>query len=228
MALFDSIATTAPNFGLEDQKRPVPLRPRATPMAPGIDPVAAAALDAQKPLIAAEVAGQQADTELKQVGAEAAKFNLQQKMKQRFQHRISGGAITGAKFENNLTTPRDLRAAVTPGAASDPTSLVARTAGSASTPTSSVVSAPPQRPTGAPVPIRPSARPPMVTAAPNASKGGVPGSANIVSGEYGSGFGFTPSRPASTVMRPALRPKRVSQSAIVNPRVNPLFKTQVA
>lgn len=47
--------------------------------------------------------------------------------------------------------------------------------------------------------------------------------------KFAQGFGIVPKQPASqTVMKAPLRPRKVSQSAVVNPRINPLFKTAVA
>jgi hypothetical protein len=51
----------------------------------------------------------------------------------------------------------------------------------------------------------------------------------INKGGYGrGGYGTFPNPTAAGAIRPPLRPRRVSQSAIVNPRVNPLFQTSVA
>lgn len=209
-----------------------------------------AAIDAQKPLIDAQTENQSADTALKKQALEGAKYDLKRKMGQRFQHRISGGigktmmsAADQAKASGSSGVPimggnriQNGKAIVsTPSLDTLPkiSSSVDAMGNAVATPTNpnAATVAQIRSPGIRPVPLRPTVAPPGVTSAPSATRGGVAGSANIVRGKFGGGYGFTPSPSpggSATVMRPPLRPRKVSQSAIVNPRVNPLFKTAVA
>jgi len=192
---------------------PAPLRPSpGTPppigtssVPPTTPDMAREAIAAQKPLIDAELANQASDTALKQQSLTGAKYELQRKMGQRFQHRISGGI--------GKTTMSAADQAKASGAPAGPIMGGNRIqAGQAVVATPGLDAGRLRKPVSSVnrfgSPVASASNPFAVDAAVSQMSRGTPSS--------------------GTLMRPPLRPKKVVQSAIVNPKVNPLFKPVVA
>jgi len=142
---------------------------------------------------------------------------------------------TGRPADVGLPSGPSLADRVSFKPANDPTSLAARTAGT--NPAAAMAASPLARPVapviasriGRPPAVTPGAvPPPTVTPVPSATRNGQDGSAVIIAGAKGQGFGFTPTKQTTPAASPRVVqprqpvPARVTQRAI-QPTVNPLF-----